>query len=129
MAVKKVRERVHNGGTTGTENDWDTIYTETSEDVIVGQVQLLGTTGYRVHPGGMIEQWGVVDGVTNAWKTVKFPIEFPSKSVSVALTELASTGGATQTFLQDTYVNSKTLFTCKHEGTTSRKFYWRAIGY
>ena len=35
MAIKKVRERVHNGGTTGTEADWDIIYMETSSDVSI----------------------------------------------------------------------------------------------
>ena len=129
MAIKKVRERFHNGGTTGTEADYDVLHYETSEDMIIGQVQNLATTGYRTLPGGLIMQWGIVEGVTNSWKTVRFPIEFPKASISVQLQELNNTGGATQTYLQDAYVGNKTLFTCKHEGTTSRKFYWFAIGY
>lgn len=129
MAVKKVRERVHNGGTTGTENDWDTIYTETSEDVIVGQVQLLESTGFKVHPGGYTEQWGIVENVTNAWKTVRYPLEFKNKCVGIKLTEIADTGGAAQTFIQTSTATRVDLFAFKHESTTPRKFFWEAKGY
>ena len=64
MAVKKVRERVHNGGTTGTEADWDTIYKETSEDLVIGQIQALNNSGYRILPGGLILQWGSIVATT-----------------------------------------------------------------
>lgn len=60
MAIKKVRERMHNGGTTGTAADFDIIHYETSEDLIVGQVQQLGDTGYRVLSGGLVLIWGSV---------------------------------------------------------------------
>lgn len=85
MAIKKVRERVHNGGTTGTEADYDAIYYETSEDLIVGQVQQLSTTGYRMYSGGIIEQWGEVEitvpvrGLGTA--NIVFPVAFPNKCV------------------------------------------------
>lgn len=91
MAVKKVRERVHNGGTTGTEADWDTIYKETSEDLLVGQIQSLASSGYKKHPGGLIEQWGThdfstghKDGVIGV--TIKLPITFPTKILNVQVT-------------------------------------------
>ncbi|MDU6297211.1 hypothetical protein, partial [Clostridium celatum] len=71
-----------------TANGYDTYHLETSEDMIVGQVQNLATTGYRTLPGGLIMQWGIVEGVTNSWKTVRFPIEFPKASISVQLQEL-----------------------------------------
>ena len=77
MAIKKVRERIHNGGTTGTEADYDVIYYETSEDLLVGQVQEFGDTGYRVLSGGLILIWGSVviqDGGYVVEKTVKLPI-------------------------------------------------------
>lgn len=77
MAIKKVRERVHNGGTTGTEADYDVIHYETSEDLIVGQVQQLGDTGYRVLSGGLVLIWGSVviqNGAYEVETTVKLPI-------------------------------------------------------
>lgn len=74
----KVRERVYNGGGTGTEVDYDVLHYETSEDLIVGQVQNLGTTGFKKHPGGLIEQWGRVQA-NNAGITVIFPVQFSSE--------------------------------------------------
>lgn len=56
----KVRERVYNGGGTGTEVDYDVLHYETSEDLIVGQVENLAETGYKKLPGGLILQWGRV---------------------------------------------------------------------
>ena len=81
MAIQKVRERVHNGGTTGTEADWDIIYMETSEDVLVGQVENLAETGYKKLPGGLILQWGRVQPSSNqsgeASQQVTLPVTFP----------------------------------------------------
>lgn len=88
-----------------------------------------GDNGYRVFHDGFIENYGVVSGVTNAWKTVRYTKAFPNKCVNIQLTEIASTGGATQTFIQSAYANNKELFTFKHEGTAERTFYYRALGY
>ena len=77
MAIKKVRERIHNGGTTGTEADYDVIHYETSEDLLVGQVQEFGDTGYRVLSGGLILIWGSVVIQNTGYvveTTVKLPI-------------------------------------------------------
>ena len=77
MAIKKVRERIHNGGTTGTEADYDVIYYETSEDLLVGQVQEFGDTGYRVLSGGLILIWGsvvIINGSSVAQTTIKLPV-------------------------------------------------------
>jgi len=38
----------------------------------------LGVTGWRKTPDGLIEQWGVVTGVTNAGAAVTFPMAFPT---------------------------------------------------
>lgn len=92
MAIKKVRERVHNGGNTNTDADWDTIYYETSEDMIVGQRQLLAETGWRMHPGGEIEQWGTTEVwfSNSAHKTVNItlPIQFKTKAFGVNANEV-----------------------------------------
>ena len=77
MAIKKVRERIHNGGTTGTEADYDVIHYETSEDLLVGQIQEFGDTGYRVLSGGLILIWGSVVIQNTGYvveTTVKLPI-------------------------------------------------------
>lgn len=76
MAIKKVRERVHNGGTTGTEADYDIIHYETSEDLLVGQVQEFGDTGYRVLSGGLILIWGSVV-IQNSGYTAETAVKLP----------------------------------------------------
>lgn len=81
MAIKKVRERIHNGGTTGTEADYDVIYYETSEDLLVGQIQALNNSGYRILPGGLILQWGSIVATTSGYNfesTITLPIEVNS---------------------------------------------------
>ena len=76
MAIKKVRERIHNGGTTGTEADYDVIHYETSEDLLVGQVQEFGDTGYRVLSGGLILIWGSVV-IQNTGYVVETTVKLP----------------------------------------------------
>lgn len=88
-----------------------------------------GDNGYRLSGDGFIENYGIVTGVTNSWKTVRYAKEFANKCVNIQLTEIADTGGATQTFIQSSTANRKDLFTFKHEGSTERTFYYRAIGY
>ena len=77
----KVRERVYNGGGTGTEVDYDVLHYETSEDLIVGQVENLAETGYKKLPGGLILQWGRVQPSSNqsgyASQQVTLPVTFP----------------------------------------------------
>ena len=144
MAIKKIRERIHNGGTTGTESDWDTYYYETSEDMLVGQVQRLSTTGYRMYSGGIIEQWGEVEitvpirgiGSTN----ITFPLSFPTKCVfaSTNVTKRADTGSTS--FVD--CINSNFAIPTTNGGaiiarnidvslTAATKFTvsWRALGY
>ena len=91
MAIKKVRERVHNGGTTGTEADYDVIHYETSEDLIVGQKQSLVASGYRIMPGDLIMQWGVSEIYFNNQgnKTIEiiFPISFKTSVFSIIASE------------------------------------------
>ena len=77
MAIKKVRERVHNGGTTGTEADYDIIHYETSEDLLVGQIQQNGHTGFRVLPGGLVLIWGSIviqDSGYEVERNIIFPV-------------------------------------------------------
>lgn len=76
MGIKKLRERVHNGGTTGTESDWDTYYYETSEDMVVGQVESLQENGYRQLSGGLILQWGTAV-ISNSNHSVEGTITLP----------------------------------------------------
>ena len=89
MAIKKVRERIHNGGTTGTEADYDVIYYETSEDLIVGQKQSLDASGYRIMPGDLIMQWGTTEIYLNNQgnKSIEaiFPISFKSSVFTPSL--------------------------------------------
>ena len=91
MAIKKVRERVHNGGTTGTEADYDVIHYETSEDLIVGQKQSLVASGYRIMPGDLIMQWGTTEihlnNQGNKSIEVIFPISFKSSVFSIIASE------------------------------------------
>lgn len=119
MAIKKVRERVHNGGTTGTEADYDAIYYETSEDLIVGQVQQLSTTGYRMYSGGIIEQWGEVEitipvrGLGTA--NIIFPIEFPNKCIHATANVTKKTDTNSTSFVD--CINSNFALPSKIGGT------------
>lgn len=92
MAIKKVREMVHNGGTTGTESDYDTIYRETTEDMIVGQMQLLDENGWKLQPGGMIEQWGIAEiyllNQSSKTITITLPIKFTKKAFGIKPSEM-----------------------------------------
>ncbi|MBP3906955.1 MAG: hypothetical protein J6D12_07560 [Peptostreptococcaceae bacterium] len=89
MAIKKVRERVHNGGTTGTEADYDVLHHETSEDLVINQVQSLSETGYKVTSGGLIEIWGkktLSSSAHEAETTVTLPLEV-NKVLNVQLSK------------------------------------------
>lgn len=83
MATKKAQYNVDNG------NGYDTYYFETSEDVIINQVQNLAVSGYRKLPGGLIIQWGRINvpagefnGYTGTIAT--FPISFPNEILNVS---------------------------------------------
>ena len=94
MAIKKLRERVHNGGTSGTESDWDTYYYETSEDMLVGQIQSLGRSGFRVLTGGLMEVWGetaINNSGYEAEVTVKLPTEVTNAIFDIHLTKSGNT--------------------------------------
>ena len=118
MAIIKSRERVHNGGTSKTESDWDIIYKETSEDLIVGQVQSLNKTGYRKFPGGIIEQWGEVEitvpvrGMGSA--NIIFPIVFPNACV-FSTANVLKTDSGNVSFVD--CVNSNFAITTKNGGS------------
>lgn len=110
MAIKKIRERMHNGGTSGTEADFDIIHYETSEDIIIGQVQQLGEIGYRKYPGGLIEQWGThyfdekhAEGIIGV--TIELPVTFPKKLVNVQVS-LAHEGEPDKVVMSDITVAS-----------------------
>lgn len=100
--------------------------TDKFNDIYVGD-SLMAESGYNKATNGFIEQWGVVTGVTNTWKSVTFSIPFPNKCTNVMLMELSETGGSQQVFVRDTITTTR--FEFKHESTTQRKFMWRAIGY
>ena len=71
MAIKNAQYNVKN------QNGFDTYHFETSEDMIVGQVQQLGDTGYRVLSGGLVLIWGSVVIQNSGYAvetTVKLPI-------------------------------------------------------
>ena len=94
MAIKKVRERIHNGGTTGTEADYDIIHYETSEDLLVGQVQNLARSGFRVFPGGLMEVWGeaaINNSGYEAEVTVTLPTEVTKAIFDIHLTKHGNT--------------------------------------
>lgn len=94
MTIKKVRERVHNGGTTGTEADYDIIHYETSEDLLVGQVQNLARSGFRVFPGGLMEVWGeatINNSGYEAEVTVTLPTEVVNPIFDIHLTKHGNT--------------------------------------
>ena len=138
MAIKKAQYNVK------TESGFDTYHFETSESQIIYQIQQLSTTGYRVHPGGLIEQWGEVDitvpirglGSTN----ITFPVSFPTKCVfaSTNVTKRADTGSTS--FVD--CINSNFAIPTTNGGaiiarnidvslTAATKFTvsWRALGY
>ena len=94
MAIKKVRERVHNGGTTGTEADYDIIHYETSEDLLVGQVQNLARSGFRVFSGGLMEVWGEANINNSGYEaevTVTLPTEVVNPIFDIHLTKHGNT--------------------------------------
>lgn len=71
MAIKNAQYNVKN------QNGFDTYHFETSEDMVVGQVQQLGDTGYRVLSGGLVLIWGSVVIQNSGYEveaTVKLPI-------------------------------------------------------
>ena len=112
MDIKKVRERVHNGGTTGTEADYDVIHYETSEDLIVGQKQSLVASGYRIMPGDLIMQWGTTEIYLNNQgnKSIEviFPISFKSSVFSIIASEQdnsTTTLGSYNTACYDATIN------------------------
>ncbi len=55
---------------------------------LAGLPRLLGTTGYVVHPSGLIEQWGRVRGATTSEITtsIVFPIAFPNEVYVTSVT-------------------------------------------
>ena len=124
MTIKKVRERVHNGGTSGTESDWDTYYYETSEDMIVGQVQNLGRNGFRVFPGGLMEVWG--ETIINsrdyeAEVTVTLPVEVVNPIFDIHLTKSGNTNAVDLTVkkVSDTAITIKGMALARGNGVST----------
>ncbi|WP_195245038.1 gp53-like domain-containing protein [Clostridium celatum] len=136
MAIKKVRERFHNGGTTGTEADYDVLHYETSEDLIVNQVQQLTETGYRKLPGGMILQWGKVQPTSSsageASQQVILPIQFPSTCVGAfaSVNDIAGNHANIANYVCNAYGNN-TAIVVRAKGAAGTKvtIKWFAIGY
>ena len=77
--TKKAVYKVHNG------TDFDEIMFKTSEDLLVGQNQMLSENGYRQLPGGLIIQWGY-SLVEPTGTSINMPIRFPNGVFSVSTT-------------------------------------------
>ena len=71
MANIKAQYNIDNGV------DFDTYHFETSEEMLVGQQQVLNNTGYRKLPGGLILAWGEVETTFNPGVTSSFNLELP----------------------------------------------------
>lgn len=104
-----------------------------------------GTTGYNVHPGGMIEQWGIGGSGSQGNSSVTFPIAFPTACRTVVLTEAHAipqwTGdgthgaptlhgvanGASQTGFS-AYSMGWSVSSSQWGGAANIAYFWRAIG-
>lgn len=91
---------------------------------------IVGTNGFRVHPDGTIEQWGLFTGAVNGSNTVTFAtanIAFPNACFNVQCT-LSGVVNLTATIFAGTV--SKTGFhaTIDDSTATADTFYWRAVG-
>lgn len=59
----------------------------------IGVNQLLAETGFKVHPGGFIEMWGITAPVAgDASVSITFPISFPTVCLNITPSVLASNG-------------------------------------
>lgn len=89
----------------------------------------LAETGYRTHPDGFIEQWGVVNITVPSGQSVSYPTPFPNGTLSVQA--LAGSGNNTASIGS----MSKTGFVVQTFRGADGAFFpvtnlmWRAIGY
>lgn len=88
MAIKNAQYNVKN------QNGFDTYHFETSEEVIIGQIQSLGRSGFRVFPGGLMEVWGeaaINNSGYEAEVTVTLPTEVTKSIFDIHLTKHGNT--------------------------------------
>ena len=64
------------------------------DDALKGSNQSFGVNGYQIFPGGLIIQWGRVQGVTNSGVTFSFPIAFPNQALQLIATDSTNQGSS-----------------------------------
>ncbi|MEJ5137272.1 MULTISPECIES: gp53-like domain-containing protein [Acinetobacter] len=97
--------------------------------------------GYRIHPDGLIEQWGFVEGSSEeVIKTVYFPISFSNKCLNIQISRMSkyrttsfndADGGALVvegSIYNSSFVFSQQGFSGDSKGSLGGTM-WRAIGY
>lgn len=93
-----------------------------SGDVDLG-AQSLASSGYKVLPGGLIIQWGIVNFGSNT--TVTLPIAFPTAHFAVYGNGYTSSANPIFTGADRTL----TTFKAVSNSATAYDFHWLAIGY
>lgn len=84
--------------------------------------------GYRVHPDGTVEQWGLRTGLVNGGgNLVTFAINFPTACWNVQVS-LSSVLATTATAYPSALTQSNFTITLQDPGATLDTAYWRAIG-
>lgn len=124
-------------------NTVGTIYTGTG-NIAPGQLQFgigfgfgiptghgqLAQNGYRIHPDGSIEQWGLKTAVGTGNATVVWPLVFPTGCLNAVASMSALQNGNACVAPQTLGTATGTFFVADAglSTNTTDSFYWRAIG-
>lgn len=89
--------------------------------------------GWRICPDGFIEQWGQSGSATGGRLTVPFPISFPTKCLTIQITEMTASSVSPGSNVQSWGLNydtiSKTAFSVVNGNASSiENVRWRALG-
>lgn len=87
---------------------------------------LLAATGYQKLPSGLIMQWGSADTLGATYKTVTFPIAFPTACVLAVPVDAENVSANVKVGAYSSITTAQVLFT--FSGIASA-FSWIAIGY
>ena len=117
MAIKNKQYNVK------TETGYDTFHFETNEEVIIGQVQQLGRSGFRVFPGGLMEVWGeaiINNSGYDAEVTVTLPTEIKNQIFDIHLTKYVNTNAVdlVAKSVTETTITIKAMALARSNGTS-----------
>lgn len=87
---------------------------------------LLAATGYQKFPSGLVMQWGSADTLGATYKTVTFPVTFPTACVLAVPVDAENVSANVRVGAYSSITAAHVLFT--FSGTAST-FSWIAIGY